>query len=764
MTEDENQPLLDESGRHHTYTSLNAYITTNDNHERTGSHTTFATGEKLISGRYESLDYECDESEISHMEEKRLGHQHTRRLAVLKWVIMLLIGICTGLVAVFVDFAVKKLTKFKFSYVQNRLDTCLSEHCLFTPYLTWIAINMSFVLVSGLLILWEPAARGSGIPQVKCYLNGVAVPHVLSLKALIAKVLGVIFSVSGGLAVGKEGPMIHSGSIIAGGISQGKSSTLKFDFHIFKHFRTDKHKRDFVSAGAAAGVAAAFGAPVGGVLFALEEGASFFNQQLTWFIFFASMVSTFTLNVVMSAIDGHFGDLSSPGLINFGLFKDVPYMWFELPIFILMGVMGGVFGALFNELNLRLTKFRHHYINRHWVLIIEVLLVAATTVVIAFVLIFTTMNECRPIKTQVELNSPTIQLFCPDGQYNTMATIVFSTPENAVRNLFHSEIGTYKAWSLLAFCIVYFCLTCWTYGIIVSSGLFIPSLLIGASWGRLVGIGMHNLFPSIYFNPGKYALFGAASQLGGIMRMTISLAVILIEATGDIVLGLPIMIVLTVAKLTGDYFNEGFFDIHIALQSVPFLPWQSEVFLSRLSALSVMSAPVTKLKTVEKVETIFRVLRAESHHGFPVVDHHADETNNERAGTFQGIILRHQLITILRKRNFISLNDSLRDYLTLDDFRESYPRHPSIESVHLTDEERELYCDLRPYMNLAYTVSHHSTLPRIFSMFRGLGLRHLVVVNDKNEVVGMITRKDLARFRMIHKKGHTSIEELGISN
>ncbi|CAF3444396.1 unnamed protein product [Rotaria sp. Silwood1] len=100
----------------------------------------------------------------------------------------------------------------------------------------------------------------------------------------------------------------------------------------------------------------------------------------------------------------------------------------------------------------------------------------------------------------------------------------------------------------------------------------------------------------------------------------------------------------------------------------------------------------------------------------------------------------------------------------MDDFRESYPRHPSIESIHLTDEERELYCDLRPYMNLAYTVSHRSTLPRIFSMFRGLGLRHLVVVNDKNEVVGMITRKDLARFRMKHKKGHTSIEELAISH
>ncbi len=56
--------------------------------------------------------------------------------------------------------------------------------------------------------------------------------------------------------------------------------------------------------------------------------------------------------------------------------------------------------------------------------------------------------------------------------------------------------GTYNAWSLLGFCIVYFCLTCWTYGIIVSSGLFIPSLLIGASWGRLIGIILYSLFPS----------------------------------------------------------------------------------------------------------------------------------------------------------------------------------------------------------------------------------------------------------------------------
>ena len=308
-----------------------------------------------ISKQYESLDYDTNFNSLLLDEMRDKGYKFVVRQDILRWLVMFVVGVLTALVACSIDITIELLANIKYSVLRQWTDHCVEEqnHCLYIPYLMWVALNVIPVTLGSFLVLitvacitvtaspslsppptttltpqvayLEPVAGGSGIPQVKCYLNGVKVPRVVRIKTLLCKAVGVVMSVLGGLAVGKEGPMIHSGAVIAAGISQGKSTSLNMDTKTLPFFRQDREKRDFVSGGAAAGVAAAFGAPVGGVLFSLEEGASFWDQSLTWRIFLGSMTSYFTLNMVLSVFKGIPGQLSNGGLLNFGSFENATY-------------------------------------------------------------------------------------------------------------------------------------------------------------------------------------------------------------------------------------------------------------------------------------------------------------------------------------------------------------------------------------------------------------------------------------------------------
>ena len=98
-------------------------------------------------------------------------------------------------------------------------------------------------------------------------------------------------------------------------------------------------------------------------MFSLEEGSSFWNQTMTWRIFFCSMVSAFTLNAVLSMYHNQAGQLAYDGLLNFGKFADMPFALLELPVFVAMGVLGGLMGALFNQMNYYLSAFRRRFIH-----------------------------------------------------------------------------------------------------------------------------------------------------------------------------------------------------------------------------------------------------------------------------------------------------------------------------------------------------------------------------------------------------------------
>ncbi|KAL3990616.1 Voltage gated chloride channel family protein [Acanthocheilonema viteae] len=649
--------------------------------------------EGAVSSRYESLNYEIVENELYRAEEMETGHQRKLfRQSVNRWVVCFFIGVLTAIVAAAIDITIYYSSVIKFRLIINSLlNVCekrmeVGGGCIWTVEFAWICYNCVLITISACLVLFlSPIAAGSGISQVKCFLNGIEIPGVVRLKTLFAKAFGVACTVAGGLSAGKEGPMIHSGAVVAAGISQGKCVTFSLDFHIFEQFRNDREKRDFVSAGAAAGVAAAFGAPIGGVLFSLEEGTSFWNQSLTWRMFFAAMISSFTLNCILSVFHGVGGFLSWNGLANFGVFENHSYNIWEIPIFLLIAVLGGLSGALFNFLNLKLSRFRKKYIRSKCQKLMECLLVAAASAFTGFVTLFL-VNDCQPVGRNPKLTEVT-KLWCRKGQYSAVANLFFQSPEESVKSLFHSPANSYAVSTLLIFAVEYYFLSLWTYGLSVPSGIFIPTLLTGAAWGRLIGVIVEYMFPDITgIHPGKYALAGAAAQLGGVVRMTISLTAILVEATRDITFGLPIMLVLMVTKWVGDLFNEGLYDAHIELNEVPILGWCAPELSRNILAGNIMRRDVVTMMPKERVSRVIEVLNATSHHGFPIIDEINSPSSEEELpeyGHLKGLILKSQLIILIKKRVFYKDPDcrvAVHGYelIRLSDFANEYPNMTNI--------------------------------------------------------------------------------------
>jgi H+/Cl- antiporter ClcA len=212
---------------------------------------------------------------------------------------------------------------------------------------------VAFVGLAAGLALLAPVACGSGIHHIKATLNGIRVPGALSLRTLAVKLAGatracpcarafarrrsstlplrmlpshalartrpscarahpsprprlagITLVVASGLPAGREGPMVQIGACVAAAILGCYRRVLgALDVSPSAQARLldeDSHLRDYVSIGTAAGIAAAFNAPIGGVLFALEEVSTVWSNRLTFRCFFASIVGAVTSNWLVS--------------------------------------------------------------------------------------------------------------------------------------------------------------------------------------------------------------------------------------------------------------------------------------------------------------------------------------------------------------------------------------------------------------------------------------------------------------------------------
>lgn len=698
----------------------------------------------------ESLDYEIVENELFKQDWRSRKKLQIFQYVLLKWAFALLIGLGTGLVGFFNNIAVENIAGFKLLLTSD----LMSKTKYYKAFAAYAGCNAGLAAAAAALCAFiAPAAAGSGIPEVKAYLNGVDAYSILAPSTLFVKIFGSVLGVSAGFVVGKEGPMVHTGACIANLLGQGGSRKYHLTWKWLRYFKNDRDRRDMITCGAAAGVAAAFRAPVGGVLFALEEAASWWRSALLWRTFFTTAVVAIVLRAFIQYCNtGKCGLFGEGGLIMYDVSSaKETYSAVDILAVIFLGVIGGILGSIYNYFVDKVLR-TYSIINERGAAfkILLVVIISLLTSCCSFGLPW--LAKCIPCPTDLTVSCPIVgesgnykSFQCPSGYYNDLASLFLNTNDDAIRNLFStSTVKEFQISSLFIFFGAVYCLGIITYGIAIPSGLFIPVILAGACYGRLVG----RLFESIStLDTGLFALLGAASFLGGTMRMTVSLCIILLELTNNLLLLPLVMLVLLISKTVADNFNKGVYDQILKIKGLPYMDAHAEPYMRHLAARDVVSGPLVTFSGVEKVGNILHALRTTMHNGFPVID----EPPFSEAPELCGLVLRSHLLVLLKGKNFsrdrvVTGDDILQRFAAFDFAKAGSGKGIKLEDIDIKEEEMDMYVDLHPITNASpYTVVETMSLAKAAILFRQLGLRHMCVVpksQGRPPIVGILTRHD----------------------
>lgn len=399
-------------------------------------------------------------------------------------------------------------------------------------------------------MVYYPAA-GSGVAEVKVILSGFVLHGYLGVKTLVFKALGLILSVASGLSIGKEGPYVHVAACV------GNIACRLFS----KYRQNDGKRREVLSASAAAGVAVAFGAPIGGVLFSLEEVSYYFPPKTLFRTFFCCIAAALSLRF-----------LDPYGTSKIVLFE-VRYLtdWrlFELIAFIALGILGGAIGALFIKASrVWATTFRRLPAIKKYPMF-EVLLVAMLTGIVSF------WNRY----TRLPVAELLFELSSPCDSFTDSGTGLCPSAKRIPETIW------YLCWAFVVKAV----LTTVTFGIKVPAGIYVPSMVVGGLLGRIVGHSVQwltityphfGLFagcpvdgnPEACVVPGVYALVAAGATMCGVTRLSVTLAVILFELTGSLEHVLPFSLGVLIAKWTADALEpSSIYDLLTDMNSYPFL-------------------------------------------------------------------------------------------------------------------------------------------------------------------------------------------------
>jgi len=384
-----------------------------------------------------------------------------------------LTGAVSGLITVAYRFAIGEAEGFRQILVQGNIVPA--------KILVWIAIALAAGIVTALFIKRSPLIRGSGIPQVKAFL--LRRVYFSWRKELPLKFLGGTFALGAGLSLGREGPSIQLGALTG--------SALEDMFHI------PDFRRYLATAGAAAGISAAFNAPLAGVLFCIEElHRSFSPVMLT-----VTMISSFIANIVMWLFFG------IQPIFNITIVEALPLRYY-FSVILGIGILTGILGSLFNVGLLNFQKLYKRAVPNESLRVISAFAIAA------------------------------------------IVSIVYPQITGGGNHVVSSDYLSVLPLALIALMLIgKFIFTLFSYASGVPGGIFLPMLAIGAIIGGLVYSGLGKMGYHSDYLP-NYILLGMTGFFVAVVRAPITGAVLITEMAGSFTHFPAFILVSIIAALT----------------------------------------------------------------------------------------------------------------------------------------------------------------------------------------------------------------------
>jgi chloride channel 2 len=616
------------------------------------------------------------------------------------WLIMILIGVLMSILAWCIDelterlFEIRddigKLPNLSSNKRREGLEKWLYERDWTSAFFLWWAWATFFGFASILTVKYlAPQAAGSGIEQVRSIMTGYPIPGYLEINTLVAKVIGLVAVQASGLTVGKEGPFVHIACSLA---------NLLLSLPMFAELKKSRAlTKQVISAACATGVSSTFGAPVGGVLFAIEVTSNVYHTSDYWKAFFTAVCG----EVVFRELS-YFGTARASQISLFPTtFPAQPYLLVELPGYIVLSTVCGLYGGLYVKLILGVRTWRTRVLNNATVFVQNRKQQRQQQASRAHGEVAPSVDGvdeehgipdvrerdtncfnrnwhklsrfCNDMYLQIayRLLQPMMYAFCIititavlnwfTGQfmkrtlYSAISDFLVSgeMAQDDILNVSADHRLHSTDWgnpSLLFNLIMYFVVKSFLCAIALSlpvpTGTLIPMLAIGLAMGRIGGEIAQMLFGPTFI-PGGYALVGASAFIAG-STGAISTAVIIFEITAQLSYMVPVLVAVIVGRAAGKLVSPDYYEALQIMKKLPNIPP-----LAHQSSYNILAVEIMNPDNIPMLNRFSSLLGIENTLNAPTFRHHDEVHDDDLFAVvdddchYLASVARHQLRGVL---------------------------------------------------------------------------------------------------------------------